>query len=74
MQKGDFKSAFQVFTLNTLLFPNSFNVWDSLGEWCYNMKKFNLSLKYYKKSIELNPDNENGTQMIERIKRELKKK
>jgi len=38
------------------------------------MKKFNLSLQYYKKSIKLNPDNENGKQMIERIKEEQKKK
>jgi tetratricopeptide (TPR) repeat protein len=74
MQNGDLESAFQVFTLNTMLFPNSFNVWDSLGEYSYNMKKFNLSLQYYKKSIELNPDNENGKQMIERIKGEQKKK
>ncbi|MGB6340456.1 MAG: hypothetical protein WBF32_11850 [Candidatus Aminicenantaceae bacterium] len=74
MQNGDLESAFQVFTLNTMLFPNSFNVWDSLGEFSYNMKKFNLSLQYYKKSIELNPDNENGKQMIERIKGEQKKK
>jgi hypothetical protein len=35
----------------------------------YNMKK-DLSLQYYQKSLELNPDNRNGKQMIERIKRE----
>jgi cytochrome c-type biogenesis protein CcmH/NrfG len=57
-----------------MLFPNSSNVWDSLGEYSYNMKKFNLSLRYYKKSLELNPDNENGKQMIECIKGEQKKK
>jgi tetratricopeptide (TPR) repeat protein len=74
MQNGDLESAFQVFTLNTMLFPNSFNVWDSLGECHYNMNKFILSLQCYEKSIELNPDNENGKQMIERIKGQLKKK
>ena len=36
------------------------------------MNSFDLSLQYYKKSIELNPDNENGKQMIERIKGEKK--
>lgn len=74
MQNGDLESAFQVLTLNTMLFPNSSNVWDSLGECSFNMKKFNLSLQYYEKSIELNPDNENGKQMIERIKEDQKKK
>ncbi|MCJ7579476.1 MAG: hypothetical protein MUP98_02960 [Candidatus Aminicenantes bacterium] len=74
MQNVDLERAFQVFTLNTKLFPNSSNGWDSLGECNYNMKKFNLSLQCYIKSIELNPDNENGKQMIERIKGEQKKK
>lgn len=74
MQNDDLERAFQVFTLNTMLFPNSSNVWDSLGECSYNMKKFNLSLQYYKKSIELNPDNENGKQMVGRIEEQQKKK
>jgi tetratricopeptide (TPR) repeat protein len=69
MQNGDLERAFQVFTLNTRLFPSAYNVWDSLGECCYNMKKLDLSLQYYKKSLELNPDNENAKQMIERIMR-----
>jgi tetratricopeptide (TPR) repeat protein len=43
-------------------------VWDSLAECCYNMKEYRLSLEYYEKSIELNPDNQNGKQMIERIR------
>jgi hypothetical protein len=33
------------------------------------MKKYKLSLQHYKKSIELDPKNENGKQMIERIKK-----
>lgn len=74
MQNGDLENSFQVFTLNTIIFPNSSNVWDSLGECCYNMKKFKLSHQYYKKSIELDPNNENGKQMIKRIKKEQKKK
>jgi tetratricopeptide (TPR) repeat protein len=70
---GDLKRAHRVFTLNTLLFPKSSNAWDSLGECAYNMKEFDLSLQYFKKSIELNPDNISGKQMIERIMREKKK-
>jgi hypothetical protein len=70
MQNGEMEKAYQVFVLNTLLFPKSFNVWDSLGECCYGLKKFDLSLEYYKKSLELNADNENGKKMMERIIRE----
>lgn len=70
---GDLKRALRVFTLNTLLFPKSSNAWDSLGECAYNMKELDLSLLYFKKSMELNPDNISGKQMIERIMREKKK-
>jgi hypothetical protein len=70
MQNGDLERAVQVLTLNTMLFPGSSNVWDSLGECSYNMKRYNLSLQCYEKSVALNPDNENGKQMIESIKGE----
>ena len=70
---GDLKRALRVFTLNTLLFPNSSNAWDSLGECAYNMKEFDLSLQYFRKSVELDPDNKSGKQMIERIMREKKR-
>ncbi len=70
LQGMELDRAFEVFRLNTMLFPESFNVWDSLGECCYGMKKFDLSLRYYRKSVEINPENENGKQMIARIKEE----
>ncbi len=73
MQKGDLERAGSVFKVNTLIFPNAFNVWDSYAEYFYNTRRYDLSLLYYKKSIELNSDNENGKQMIERIKDEQRK-
>lgn len=72
LREQNLESALRVFKLNTMLFPDSFNVWDSLAECFYNMKKYELSLKYYKKSVEINPDNDNGKQMIERIMKEKK--
>jgi hypothetical protein len=70
MQNGERERALQVFTLNAELFPNSSNSWDSLGECSYNMKKLDLSLRSYKKSLALNPNNENAKRMIERIAKE----
>ena len=67
MTNGDSKRALHLFRLNTLLFPNSSNAWDSLGEWAYSAKEFDQALQYYKKSVELNPGNKAGIQMIERI-------
>ena len=74
VQAGKLEPASEVFKLNTLLFSRDWNVWDSLAGCYYKMKKFDLSLKYYEKSIELNSDNENGKKMMERIKNEQKKK
>ena len=73
MSSSDFKRALQVLIFNTLLFPSSSNAWDSLGECAYNMKELDLSLQYFKRSVELNPDNKSGKQMIERIMREKNK-
>jgi len=72
MEKGDLDRAQRAFVLNTMLFPGSSNAWDSLGECLYNMKKPDLSLQYYKKSLELNPDNDNAKRMIERISKQMK--
>lgn len=68
MAAGEMDLALELFKLNTLLFPENGNVWDSLAECCYNMKKYDLSLEYYEKSVEVDPSNENGKQMIERIR------
>jgi tetratricopeptide (TPR) repeat protein len=67
MSQGELKRALQVLKLNTLLFPDSANTWDSLAECHFNLKEYDLSVQYYEKSLELDPGNENGKKMIERI-------
>jgi tetratricopeptide (TPR) repeat protein len=65
--------ACDVFTLNTLLFPKDWNVWDSLAEYYYTKGELYLALEYYETSVEMNPPNDNGKQMIQRIRRETGK-
>ena len=67
MENREMDRAINVFKLNTLLFPESSNVWDSFGEYYYNTKEYDLSLKSYRKSVEIDPGNESGKQMINRI-------
>jgi hypothetical protein len=67
MRGGKLETALSVFELNTLLYPDDFNAWDSLGECCFNMKRFDDAKRYYEKSVELNPRNENGKRMLETI-------
>ena len=63
--------AITIFKFNTEKFPESSNVWDSLGEaYMINGDK-ELAISNYKKSLELNPDNENAEQMIEKMQNGL---
>ena len=62
--------AYEVFKLNTLIFPESANAWDSFAEWYYNAKRFEKAVEYYAKSLELNPDNTNAMEMLKRIENE----
>ncbi len=62
--------AITVFKFNTERFPESSNVWDSLGEaYMINGDK-ELAISNYKKSLELNPENENAKQMIAKMQTE----
>lgn len=56
--------ALEVFILNTKLYPNGFNTFDSLGECLLLLGKKEESLKAYKKSLDLNPKNENARKIL----------
>lgn len=57
--------ALEIFILNTKLYPKAFNTFDSLGECLLFLGKKEEGLKAYKKSLELNPKNENAKKIIE---------
>ncbi|MFL5746299.1 MAG: alpha/beta hydrolase-fold protein [Niastella sp.] len=60
--------AIEIFKQNIQNYPNSYNVYDSLGE-AYMLKGEKLmAIKNYEKSILLNPDNENGKRMLDQLK------
>lgn len=60
--------AIKVFKLNTIENPQSSNAFDSLGDGYFSAKNYTLSLKNYEKSLELNPENTNASNMIEKLK------
>jgi CubicO group peptidase (beta-lactamase class C family) len=68
------KKAIQVFQLLVSEFPKSANAYDSLGEGYYLNRQYNLSLTNYKKSLELNPKNNNAIKMIKKIEKIKSKK
>ncbi|MEZ0130498.1 alpha/beta hydrolase-fold protein [Flavobacterium sp. LBUM151] len=64
------EEAIEFFKQNIILHPNSFNVYDSMGEaYMVNGQK-SLAIENYEKSIAINPQNENGREMIRKLKGE----
>ncbi|UMQ42467.1 beta-lactamase family protein [Chryseobacterium sp. Y16C] len=59
--------AIKVFKLNVVEHPQSGSAFDSLGEGYFSAKNYDLSLENYKKSLELDPQNTNAKNMIEKI-------
>jgi tetratricopeptide (TPR) repeat protein len=59
--------AIEVFKVNVNDYPSSFNVYDSLGEAYMKNGEKELAIKNYEKSIQLNPNNENGRKMLEKL-------
>jgi glyoxylase-like metal-dependent hydrolase (beta-lactamase superfamily II) len=60
--------AIKMFNINVHLYPESWNVYDSLGEALLSAGKTNDAVAMYEKSIALNPDNTNGREVLERIR------
>jgi len=64
MSNNQQKEAFEIFRLNVHLFPKSWNVYDSYGEILLKMGDRNKAIEMYRKSIDLNPNNENGKKIL----------
>lgn len=60
--------AMEVFKLTTILFPDSFNAYDSYGEALLKSNRKAEAIEMYEKSIELNPNNENAKKILLQIK------
>ncbi|MBB6110227.1 CubicO group peptidase, beta-lactamase class C family [Mucilaginibacter lappiensis] len=61
------KDAAEVFKLNTNLYPNSANTYDSLAEAYEALDERELAIKNYKRSLELNPQNNNAAEHIKKL-------
>lgn len=59
--------AITYFKLNVEFYPNSFNVYDSLGEAYMANGDKELAIANYKKSLELNPKNQHGAEMLKKL-------
>ncbi len=67
LQLGKTKDAIVILQLNAEVYPNSANVYDSLGEAYMIDGNKELAANNYNKSLELNPKNDNARKMLENL-------
>jgi len=60
------KEAVRILDLNVTAFPKSANAWDSLAE-AYMIDGNELAITYYKKSLELNPNNPGAVENLKKL-------
>lgn len=61
------EEAFKIFKLNETHYPESWSVCHGLGETYRLMGKKELAITYYKKSLKLNPNNEESLRAMARL-------
>ncbi|HMQ63280.1 MAG TPA: serine hydrolase [Flavilitoribacter sp.] len=67
LNEGNTKAALAVFRINAEEYPNSSNVFDSYGEALMKDGQKDEAVVNYKKSLELNPGNDNAVKMLEKM-------
>jgi len=67
------EQAVAVFALNTRVFPDAFNTWDSLGEAHMTLGQDDEALRAYQRSLELNAANTNAESMIAQIRQRMQR-
>ena len=67
MRADKVADANKIFQLITEEFPNSSNAYDSLGESFMELGKNDLAIKNYRKSVVLNPNNQNGIDFLKQL-------
>ena len=67
LQQEKVDNAIRMFKINVGLYPDSWNVYDSLGEALLQTGSTEEAVVMYEKSLALNPENTNGRDVLARI-------
>jgi len=67
LREKKFAEAIAVFKVNVELYPKSSNTYDSLGEAYMESGQNELAAANYKKSLELDPNNQNAAAMLKKL-------
>ena len=69
LNKGKTTDAIEILKLNVEAYPDSANVYDSLGEAYMKHGDRELAIKNYNKSLQLDPSNANAAAMLKRLEK-----
>src|SRR5215216_2026843 len=69
LRSGKPREAIEIFKLNVEAYPKGFNTYDSLAEAYMTVNERDLAIQNYKKSLELNPNNTNATEVLKRLEK-----
>jgi tetratricopeptide (TPR) repeat protein len=67
IQRELLNDAITFLKLNVEMYPDSFNVYDSLAEAYMLNGDRKLAVENYRRSLEINPDNTNATEMLQKL-------
>lgn len=67
IKRGFYKKAIDLFTLETLSFPQSYDAYDSLAEAYMKDEQTNKAIVNYRKSLEMNPKNQNAKEKLKEL-------
>lgn len=68
MAQENYEDALKIFELNTDLYPQGFNTYDSYGECLLILGRKEEAITAYSKSLELNPENGNAKNVLAEIR------
>jgi len=68
LRAGKMDDTIRIFQKNVAEFPESSNVYDSLGEAYAAAGKKELAIENYEKSLKLDPKNQNGIERLKKLK------
>jgi tetratricopeptide (TPR) repeat protein len=67
LEFGRIDDAVEILRFNVELFPDSWNTYDSLGEAYLKQGNKELAAENYRRSLELNPDNQGAVDAVKKL-------
>lgn len=74
LKEKQYLAAIYILKVNSILYPASFNTWDSLGEAYLRGNNYRASLSTYQKALELKPEDPDTKETIRQLTDSLSKK